>query len=245
MATSLSYSLTPAERAAPLRDLLNSRNEIRLRCESLPADDDGADADGARAHAYDLEIEGRAPANAADVVAQLQYLAHLRVEGFDPDVSIVHGILASACRHFGDEASEPAEPTTIARLARIRQAADDRHARLDQGAEGFSAEAMRYMRHWTHQRLALGTAIICEPPVTIADAFAVLACVHDMRDLINNMRDEVSPREIRVCSELTTAAIVNCMPILAAAAADLTPEMQDQARWASGAVERREGHRHG
>lgn len=121
-------------------------------------------------------------------------------------------------------AQEAGQASPIRQLALMREIAEQRSEECS-GPDQMDVTAAD--RHWDRQYRALGLAIMAEVPLSVADAFSVLHCVAEMREIMaeistTGFANLVNPLD---CTELTSVAISNCLPILAAAVAggDLTP----------------------
>lgn len=132
------------------------------------------------------------------------------------------------------EVASAAPPSPIRQLALMREIAE---RRIDDCTVGDMMDVTVADRHWDRQYRALGLAIMAEAPLSVADAFSVLHCVAEMREIVaesstTGFANFVNPLD---CTELTSAAISNCLPILAAAVAegDLTPGQRQSAALAA------------
>jgi len=70
-------------------------------------------------------------------------------------------------------------------------------------------------RLWCRQRQGLMVAMIAEPPVTLADAMALLAVLSEWRDLIGSQGEDMAASERLALDEMTTIALANCNICLA------------------------------
>ena len=137
------------------------------------------------------------------------------------------------------EGASAASP--IRQLALMREVAG---RRSEECPDAGDLDATAADRHWDRQYHALGVAIMSERPLNVADAVTVLACVSEMRDLAEpaSQTNFASLVDNRDRTELTSIAVNNCLPILAAAvAADaLTPGQHLHIAWAANRALRRE-----
>lgn len=122
------------------------------------------------------------------------------------------------------EVASQLSPSPIRQLVLMRETAERRSEECS-GADMVDVTAAD--RHWDRQYRALGLAIMAEVPLSVADAFSVLHCVAEMREIAAESSTTGFANLVNSldCTELTSAAISNCLPVLAAAVAagDLTP----------------------
>lgn len=157
-----------------------------------------------------------------------------------PGQDIKETIVADTANSIDASAMEATAASVIVRLAQFREVASHK-------ADAYVATGGNDLMdhgHWHRLWMALTDAIVCHVPTSLSDVLLVLEGVSSIRDLMENT--DCTDQERRDCSEATTIAILNCLPVVSDHASEVARVLSASGvKVARRRIAIREGRHHG